>query len=351
MEEVPNPPEAIEEDERESGRGSQVRNICFTINRGEREEDELLLLDFNHPTWHHVKFCIYQREMGEHEHFQGYMEFTQPKAYSAIHRMDGMERAHFEKRYGTAKQAAHYCMKPVEGCDCQHCRSEAESPTKIEGPWSFGEMSQQGQRADVLEIKRAIDRGVSLKRIACDEDMFPTWIKMPKNFETYKRLSTQPRRRKPVVILFIGPSGTGKTRTACNIARQIGPYFLVPPKHSGFWCDDYGQEPVFIIDEMDGHRMSPTFFNQLVDWEPMNVPCHGTAGHQFTSPYVFITTNYHPKFWWRKRSPDQVKQTMRRIDVILKFFPPKPVYEHIGWQMFGNNINRSDEVPKDKDEL
>lgn len=298
----------------------RVRNVCFTING-----DLIPLLDPTHATWQHCKFLIYQREHANHEHFQGYMEFTLPKTFEAIHAMQGMEDAHFEKRHGSAKQAAHYCMKPVAGCECTHCEEERLNPTKIEGPWTYGEMSSQGQRADLLEVKRDIDRGVSLKRIAADPETFPVWIKYHKGLETYKRITTEPRAQKPIVFLFIGTSGVGKSRTAIALAKHLGTVYIVPPKSTGFWCDDYAQETVFIIDEMTGSKMTPEFFNQLVDWAPMNVPSHGTAGHQFTSKYVFITTNYHPKFWWKHRSPNQVKQTMRRLDVIIKMFEiPKP---------------------------
>jgi len=303
-------------------RQPQVRHVCFTVNAS--DEEPLRLLDFEHPSWHHVKFCVYQREFGSHEHFQGYMEFSQPKTYNAIHLLAGMERASLFARRGNAKQASHYCMKPVEGCFCTHCESERSSPTKLEGPWIFGEMSSQGQRADLLAIKREIDNGVSLKRIAQSDEHFVTWVKFPKAFETYQRISTPPRRSKPLVILFVGPSGTGKTRSAALIGRYLGSFYKVPPKHTGFWCDDYSHEDCFLIDEMNGHKMSPEFFNELCDWEPMCVPSHGTAGHQFTSKYVLITSNYHPKFWWKKRSPIQVQQTLRRIDLIIKMIPPKP---------------------------
>jgi len=256
------------------------------------------------------------------------MELTQAKTYAAIHAMEGLEDAHFQKRFGTARQAAHYCMKPVEGCDCTHCREEVAHPTKLEGPWIWGEMSAQGQRADLLEIKREIDRGTPLKRLWRDPETFPTMIKYHKPLETYKRITTEPRQRKPLVILFVGPSGTGKSRAAMTLGSYIAgsksQVYVVPPKNGIFYCDDYGQEPVFIINEMNGHKMTPEFFNELVDWDPINVPVHHGAGHQFTSPYVFITSNYHPKYWWKKRNPDQVKQTMRRIDLIIKMIPPKP---------------------------
>lgn len=299
------------------------------VPRDEGHEEGPLLLDPTHKSWVDVRYVVYQREVCPKTgrvHLQGYIEFLRAKTYQQIHALEGLEHARFERRFGTAKQAKHYCTKPHAGCDCNQCREEVAKPTKIEGPWEYGEMSQQGQRADLLEVKRRIDHGDSLKRIAQDPETFPTWVKFPRAFHEYKHMVTPERTKKPQVWLFIGPSGTGKTRTAMALARGLGSVYKVPPKQSGFWCDRYDQETVFVIDEMSGSKMTPEFFNELLDWYPMDVPVHGHAGHQFNSPYVFITTNYHPKFWWKKRSADQIKQTMRRIDVIVKigFKPPIP---------------------------
>ncbi|AIF71514.1 replication-associated protein [McMurdo Ice Shelf pond-associated circular DNA virus-6] len=302
------------------------RNVCFTINA--TDGIPLLLLDPSHSSWMHVKFLVYQREFGSHEHFQGYVEFTQPKSFTAIHLLEGMEHASLFSRHGSAKQAAHYCMKPVEGCQCQHCCEEASSPTKLEGPWTFGEMSSQGQRADLLEVKRRIDDGSSLKRLWRDTDTFPTMIKFHRGFETYKRLTTLPRDFKPKVILFCGRSGMGKTSAAYAIAQRLGSVYSWPNKPGGnFWCDDYGGEDVFFLDEMNGDKMTPEFFNAFVDRYPFVVPAHGSAGHQLVSPYIFICSNYAPKFWWKKRNADQVHQTMRRIDVVFKFLLPPPLLQ------------------------
>lgn len=310
----------------EDERLPQHRNVCFTVFGA--EGTDLLLLD---PwSWPHMKYCIFSREVAPdtgREHFQGYVEFTQPKTFSALHsKCEGLEIAHFERRRGSAKQAIHYCLKPEPGCYCNICSSERSVPTHVEGPFEFGEKSVQGQRADLITIKRELDSGKSLKRVAMDDELFPTFIKFPKALETYKRWTTRPRDFKPLVILCVGPPGTGKSRFMLQLANFLGSVYLVPSKHTGFWCDDYMQESVFFIDEMNGDKITPEFFNGLVDRYPFVVPSHGQAGHQLTSRYIFICSNYSPKYWWKKRSAVQLKQTLRRIDLVFKFIPSRIVH-------------------------
>lgn len=319
-------------------RAPRHRNICFTINAD--GENPLLLLDFEHDTWQHVKFCVYQRELGSHEHFQGYMEFSEQMTFSAIVAMEGMEHAHLEARRGSAKQASHYCRKPDPTCDCNVCNAERAEPTYVEGPWEFGVMSAQGQRAELMEIQRELDRGASLLRIATEH--FPEYVRFSKAFIDYSRLISEKRDFKPVVLLLVGPSGTGKTRTALRIARYLGSVYLVPSKHTGFWCDDYAGEDVFMIDEMNGDKMKPEFFNGLVDRYEFVLPIHGQGGHQFNSKYIIICSNYAPKFWWKRRSENQVYQTMRRIDWVMKFIPPKPRLIAPVFRMLGRSHLLSD---------
>nr|WAE42805.1 MAG: replication associated protein [Cressdnaviricota sp.] len=311
------------------------RNLCFTINA--KEGVDLRLLDFTHPTWTNVRYCVYQREMADHEHFQGYIEFTSQKSFDAVHAMEGMERAHLEPRRGNAKQADHYCRKPVVGCLCNQCSEELAHPTYLEGPWEFGVMSHQGQRADLMEIQRELNKGVSLKRIALE--FFPEWVRFGKAFKDYKRIIAEPRDFKPLVILVVGPSGKGKSRFAHRLAHYLSPpdedYYIVPEKTTGTcWMDDYDQNRVFFMDEMDGSRMRPTFFNGLVDRYPFVVPAHGGAGSHMNARIMIFVSNYLPKFWWKNRSPDQIKQTMRRIDLVWPMFKREQGYVHKAWGVF-----------------
>lgn len=103
---------------------TQYRNVCFTVNNP--------VDDLDPSEWPDVRYCVWQKEVGEAgtPHFQGYVEFTKKKTITAMKRMAGLERAHFEKRMGTASQAAEYCQKE-EG--------------RLEGPWEYGQAASETQ--------------------------------------------------------------------------------------------------------------------------------------------------------------------------------------------------------------
>lgn len=299
-------------------RTPRVRNLCFTKNG-----DDMPLLDPCHPTWKHIRYIIYQRECGEQEHFQGYLELTEAHTYAQLHDFEGLENAHFEPRRGTVKQARHYCAKPVPGCDCDMCQQEAAAPTKIEGPWEWGECSAQGQRNELLEIQRDIERKTPMRRLA--REHFPEWVRYRQSFNEYRRHQTEPRDFKTKVVLFAGPAGMGKSTLMKRIAAYIGSVYKVPAKKgSGLYFDDYDNQDVMILDEFSGATCAPEYFNLLADEHECVLPVHGGAGHQMVSKYLFIGTNYAPKYWWKNRSSNQLLQTTRRIDVVFKCLRPLP---------------------------
>jgi len=324
---------------------------CYMVTVFATEGVELRLLD---PfTWPHVTFFVYQRELcptSAREHFQCYMELDSQCRFSSLQdQCPGLESAHFEPRKGSQAQAVRYCVKPDV-----YKGSGIPDTTRIEGPWWFGEPKHQGQRADLLEVQRDIRSGQSNKRIA--EDHFPEWVRFGKSFREYKRLTTKPRDFKTITILIVGPSGLGKSNFGTRLAKYLNvegrcdelvncelpydavanpvvrgitlndesplPYFM-PEKSTGFWADDYDSESVYFIDEFGGDRCRPTFFNGLADRYPFVVPAHGSAGHQMVAKFLVICSNYAPKFWWKNRNADQLKQTTRRIDALIKLIPQR----------------------------
>jgi len=332
-----------------------------------QEDEDLLLLVPS--TWPRVTFFVYQREVcprTSREHFQCYMELDSAVRFTTLQaECDGLETAHFESRKGTQTHAIAYCQKPdpYKGYD-----AFIDDTSRVEGPWFHGEPKHQGQRSDLMEIQRDLNAGVSLKRIA--DTNFPEWVRFGRAFKDYKRIIATPRNFKTIVILIVGPSGRGKSRFGHLLSRYLSmegrcdelqfpelgyhpdfnpvirgvqitddsplPYVL-PEKHSGFWADDYDSEPVFYIDEFGGHRCVPTFFNGLADRYPFVIPSHGAAGHQMVSKYLVICSNYAPKYWWRNRNADQLFQTTRRIDMLIKLIPtrvcrPTIVYDPVNQQ-------------------
>jgi len=295
---------------------AQARNYCFTIAASDAVPDGPALLDPElFPPW--LSYVVYQREIGEETnrmHFQGYLECVGKKSYAQIQAVPGFEGAHLEQRRGTQQQAIAYATK---------------EDTRVEGPWEHGTKKSQGSRSDLAETQESIKAGYSIKRLA--EEHYGTMIRYGKAIKEYKRTVTEPRDWKPFVILVVGPSGTGKSRFATRLAKCFGTVYKLPMKNSGPWFDDYDNEDVLFMDEFDGSVMRPNFFNELNDRYECVVPAHGSAGHQMVSRVHIIVSNYAPKYWWKKRSADQLKQTTRRIDWICKLIPFKPKKNPVGY--------------------
>lgn len=170
----------------------------------------------------------------------------------------------------------------------------------------------------MLLVKSMIDADPSVRREQLEDECFSVLMRYPRILD-YKRRRQAPRDFKSVCFLFVGPPGKGKSTLMKLIAKTLGDVYICPMKKgSGQYYDDYDGQVVFLMDEFDGDRMRPVEFNSLVDEHPHILPVHGGAGHQMLSKYVFIGSNYAPKYWWKKRNATQLQQTARRIDVIFK---------------------------------
>lgn len=258
----------------------RTRNVCFTYHF---PDDNTPLLDPS--TWDKCTYCIYQLELtptNNSLHYQGYIEFSAPRTLKQLRELDGIEGAHFEQRHGTAQEAKAYCEKNDE--------------TKIDGPWEWGQISQQGKRTDLEAVFSMARRHATQREIA--EAQPATFIRYNRGINAVRTLYAQQRDWPMELHFYIGPSGCGKTRAAHEL--YPGAYW----KTAGKWWDGYDGQEVVVLDEYYGHWMSFSDLLKLTDRYPLNVETKGGMV-AFVSKKLIFTSNQPIEQWYNAEKTHQ----------------------------------------------
>lgn len=260
----------------------RARNWIFTINNPSDNDLPKLFTD--------TRFCIWQREKGAQgtEHLQGYVGFTKALTLGQVKTMNST--AHWEPRKGTEQQAIDYCSK---------------AETRLDGPWEFGERSNQGKRSDLLALKETIETGAPMRQIASEH--FSAYLKYKNSIVSYKRLFSVPRNYKTFVGVITGPTGCGKSR----LMEQTFPDAYWKPNGNEWFCD-YDDHRVVIIDEFYGW-LRYDFLLRLLDRYSLQCPTKGSSIN-FRAEYVFITSNSEVDSWYNFRGKMSLDALKRRID-------------------------------------
>lgn len=288
----------------------RLTNVCFTINNPEEElvfkPDDMLYL-------------IYQLELGAGDdwnagtpHFQGYMELKTRKTLRQIKALLGCNHAHIEQRQGTAEQASAYCEK---------------DETYVEGGQrlKFGTMKETtpGKRNDIKNFADAVRSGTKRKRDLVDE--YPGIIARYSHF--YENLTLMSRPFRPnhsvEVILHIGETGLGKTRSVMDAHLEDDSFWVAPLSNSTTWFDHYDGHTSVLLDDFAGaaSHMSLVMLLRLLDVYPVMVPTKGS--HTWWYPdRVYVTTNILPCHWykWENRGA-QYRALERRFAKVVLFYP------------------------------
>lgn len=260
---------------------SQARNYCFTLNNYNEDEVEAL------KTIEH-KYMVIGKEVGEQgtPHLQGYIEFYKPKDMSALKKVN--ERIHWERRLGTAREAAAYCKKESNF-------------------YEHGEISRQGERTDLKRVATMVREKKTLKEIA--EECPVEYIKYNRGICALIASAREPRSldSPPVVLWLWGKTGVGKTRWAFD---KHGNNVYI--KDGTQWWDGYTQQEAIIIDDFDG-KWPVRDLLRLLDRYPYQGQTKG--GYvQINSPYIYVTSDSKPKTYWNTAIWSQMK---RRIWLVI----------------------------------
>lgn len=161
----------------------KFRNICFTLNNYTEEDYRNLL---NHEKF---KYIIIGKEIGEGgtPHHQGHAELTVQMRFNRVKR-EIHDQIHFERRYGTQKQAIEYCKK---------------DNTYEEN----GEKNRQGERTDLMKLRDLIQSGSTQRDLLSEFEISSGQLRVVDRYYTY----LEPNKRdKPTVTWIYSSTGSGR---------------------------------------------------------------------------------------------------------------------------------------------
>lgn len=255
------------------------------------------------PTDHVAfRYMVYQIESSPTTgswHVQGFIQFTQCVKSSTVANLFG-GGAHVEVAHHPDEARA-YCMKAESRVTVPEERGVWE-PT-----WA------RGHRVDLSIAKRRI-RELGNYRDCLDEDaldkitsQYPKWV------SDQLTMVSRTIRPVPIVTVYYGPTGTGKT-LRCH---QNNPGIHEVRWDNGFI--NYTGQKLVLFDEFDKAPWPFGTFLKLLDPYPFQVNIKN--GYIYWEPsHVFITATEHPSEWFigqKGYREEYLPQLMRRLTVIV----------------------------------
>lgn len=269
-------------------RAKTVKAWCFTLNNYTEEEEKQLLSLVEMKS---VSYLIYGREVGAQgtPHLQGYLELPIRKSLRGVKRLLGLERVHLEERRGSQEQAIIYCKK-------EHDFIEK------------GEKMRQGERKDLDVIREEIKEGVSELEIA--ERHFGKWVVYRRSFAAYRELLRENDARVvPEVVVYWGPTGTGKTRKVYEEEKAQDIWTWGGDR----WFDGYRGHPVALFDDFRG-ELKFGMLLRVLDRYPIRVPVKSNFT-MFNPRRIYITSNVEPGEWYVMG--ESVAPLLRRLTTVV----------------------------------
>jgi hypothetical protein len=275
----------------------QAKHWCFTLNNPDHHIDDDLEELIKDGT---LEYAVFQLEIGEEgtEHFQGFLTASKKIRLTALKKI--FPTAHWEIARNP-EEAAAYCKK---------------EDSRVEGPWEFGKANFPANNGKVwAKIRDEVKQGLNLKDLV---EKYPAQVFMyHKGISTIASLFQAPRDFKTKVEVWIGPPGTGKSRTARDTYPTA--YWKQP---DSIWWDGYNGETAVVLDDFYGSLPWSTLL-QILDRYPMKVQQKGTTAN-FAPKNLVITSNKMPWYWYAKLfnsgKVDPIA-LFRRIDEIHEWNP------------------------------
>lgn len=273
---------------------SRSRSWCFTYHLGHEDHYEALLENLE------CEYLVFGRETCPttgRQHLQGYVEFKHQKTMSAVKAWMANNQLHLEKRSGTAKEAADYCKKGEQShAEWKEFQETGPNFGKNASFFEKGEISKDPKEGGSLEKDRWQRAKEAAKEGRFDDIDDEIYMR---HYSTIKKIRLDSIQSKATLDgefeneWFVGPSGSGKSKTA----RDENPdAFDKDPKER--WWDGYNGEDVVLIDDFDKYQKAQG--GDLKRWsDRYSFPATVKGGYMHIRPKkIVVTSQYYPYQIW-----------------------------------------------------
>lgn len=251
----------------------RFRNFVFTWNNYDDNTVEYLRSELGED----LSYMVVGKEVGEEKktpHLQGYVELNKQKSFRQIKKL--LQNNHFEKRRGTALQAANYCKKDGDFKE-------------------FGTISHAGFRSDLHDLRDALLTGMDDSKLVQIDDLQETIARYPKYVQFVRRARVPRRTFRTELHIIWGDTGTGKSYKANQLAGEQAYW---KDCTTGIYWDNYNGTDDVVIDDFGGEIPLRQML-KICDETKLQVQNKG-SWMNFCSKRVFITSNMHPREWWNE---------------------------------------------------
>lgn len=312
------------------GKRFKCRQAVFTIQKGSNQDWK----PENLVEKEGIKYISGQWEKAPKTgtiHFQGYVQFTkQHQSRKSVMALLGAKCWCANAR-GSLEQNQKYVSKT----DWEGKGNRLEKTEVFE--WGVPEKcdaSGKGStRKDLEKIRKSILNGDKMLTVA--NENFSSWCGSFRAIAKYKCMVDQqksPDFRKVKVEVYFGDAGANKSRRALDAAKKAGKGYYRPVinNQGQVWFSNYNGEGALILDDFYG-QIRFSYMLRLLDGYRMEIETKGGSVYAQWNK-IYITSNVHPKKWWRSYEnipPKSVQGIIRRITNIT--FCEAPTHIQSDW--------------------
>lgn len=258
------------------------------------------------PEGKNERYAIWQLEKGEAgtPHLQAYVMFANQVSFRTVKKL--YPRAHIEAAKGSPQQCIAYCSK---------------EETRVDGPWERGDRPCQGERNDIEEAVQILRESLGKRKpfadvvAACPK----VCVKYHKGLQFVANELVKPRTEPPEVRVYVGGTGTGKSRAA----REWLPEAWVWNPAKGSWFDGYLGQQEAIFEEFRGQLPYASMLSILDRYTHEHQVKGGMV--DFVATKIAITSPMPPEYWYPRQceKTDSINQLLRRVTQVVMLSPPE----------------------------